>query len=70
MNIIINKINFIKCKYEIKKEDIGKEIQIINNKNYDGYIINNVIEKEIKVIIDGEIKSNILKYKFDKRVYI
>ena len=33
MNIIINKMNFIKCIYEIKKEDIGKEIQIINNKN-------------------------------------
>ena len=30
MNIIINKINFIKCIYEIKKEDIGNEVQIIN----------------------------------------
>ena len=58
MNIIINNINYIKCKYEIKKEDVGNEIQIINNKDdYD-----NIINKE-KVIIDGEIKSNILKYK-------
>ena len=32
MNIIINKINFIKCKYEIKKDDVGKEIQIISGK--------------------------------------
>ena len=26
MNIIINKINFIKCIYDIKKEDIGNEV--------------------------------------------
>ena len=64
MNIIINNINFIKCIYEIKKEDIGKEIQILNNK--DGFGENEEIEKEIKVIIDGEIKSNIFKYKFNK----
>ena len=67
MNIIINNINYIKCVYEIKQEDIGKEIQIINNKYYDwGDIKNKEIEKEIKVIIDGEIKSNIMKYKFNK----
>ena len=65
MNIIINKIHFIKCIYNIKKEDIGKYIQIINYKNLYGKI-NKEIEKEIKIIINGEIKSNILKYKFDK----
>ena len=70
MNIIINNINYIKCIYEIKKEDIGKEIQIINNKDYDGKIINKEIEKEIKVIIDGEILSNLLKYKFNKVNFI
>ena len=71
MNIIINKINFIKCKYEIKKDDLGKDIQIINNKDWIGIIINDEIEKEIKVIINGEIKSNILKYKFNKEgIYV
>ena len=64
MNIIINIINFIKCKYKIKKEDIGKDIQIINNKNLKGE--NEEIKREIKIIIDGETKSNILTYKFDK----
>ena len=67
MNLIINKINFIKCIYNIKKEDIGKEIQIINNKYYDmGEEMNNdEIEKKIKIMINGEeIKS--LKYKFNK----
>ena len=44
INIIINNINYIKCIYEIKKEDIGKEIQIINNKDYSG--INEEIEKK------------------------
>ena len=64
MNIIINKINYIKCIYEIKKEDIGKYIKIINN----GTELdkNEEIEKEIKIIIDGEIKTNIVTYKFNK----
>jgi surface protein len=71
MNIIINKINFIKCKYEINKDDLGKDIQIINNKDYNDKIRNNEMEKEIKVIINGEIKSNILKYKFNKEgIYV
>ena len=67
MNNIINKINFIKCLYEIKKEDIGKDIQILNNKGKFNYEIKNEeIEREIKVIINGEIKSNIFTYKFTK----
>jgi len=68
MNIIIYKINYIKCIYEIKKEEIGKEIQILNNGYYwDKFIKKNEeIEKEIKVIINGEIKENIFKYKFKK----
>ena len=66
MNVIISKINFIKCIYYIKKEDVDKDIQIINNKDSDDNIQNEEIEKEIKVIIDGEIKSNILTYKFNK----
>ena len=47
-------------------EDIGKEIQIINNMNYLKQISNN-LHKEITVIINGEIKSNIMKYKFDNK---
>ena len=66
MNIIINKINFIKCVYEIKKDDIGKEIQIINNKDDDDKIKNEEIQKKVKIIINGEIESNILKYKLNK----
>ena len=57
MNIIINEINFIKCKYEIKEKDIGDDIQIINNKHKYDRIKNNEIEKKIKIIINGEIKS-------------
>ena len=36
MNIIINKINYIKGIFEIKKEDIGKELQILNFESYIG----------------------------------
>ena len=69
MNIIINKIKFIKFIYNIKKEDSDKDIQIIqiiNNRDNLCYNENNEIDKEIKVIINGEIKSNILTYKFFK----
>ena len=67
MNIIINKINFIKCIFQIKNDDIGKNIQIINNKNQKTMEIKNEeIEKEIKIIINGEIISNTLEYIFNK----
>jgi len=67
MNKIINKINYIKGIIEIKKQDIGKKIQILNNKNYyDTNTRNKEIEEKIKIIINGEIKSNILKYEFEK----
>ena len=69
MNVIINKINFIKCIYNVTKKDINRDIQIINNKkkeNSGNNRKNDEIEKEIRVIIEGEIKSNILKYKFNK----
>ena len=36
INILINKINYILCTYDILKEEIGKEIQIINNVDNDG----------------------------------
>ena len=65
INIIINKINFIKYIYEIKKDDIGKDIQKINNEILISSDKNEEILKEIKVIINGEIKSNILTNKFN-----
>ena len=64
INIIINKINFIKCIYEIKKDDIGKDIQIINKEILISGDGNEEILKEIKVIINGETKSNIFTNKF------
>ena len=56
---IIDSNNFIKCIYEIKKDDIGKDIQIINK-------LPEEKSKEIKIIINGETKSDILQYKFNK----
>ena len=68
MDKIINKINFIKCLYNIQKEDLGKQIQIINNKGTDDNgPKNKEISKEIKLIINGEIISNIFVYKFNKK---
>jgi len=64
MNKIINIINYIKCIYEIKRDDIGKDIQIINN-NLDSHYFNEEIEKEIKIIMNGKIISNNLTYKFN-----
>jgi hypothetical protein len=46
MNLIINKINFIKCIYKIEKKDIGKEIIIINDEYY--FFNKNYKNKEIK----------------------
>ena len=69
MNIIINKINFIKCIYDIKEEYIGKEVQLLNNEYYDNKknkIINKEIKEKIKIILKGKIELNILKYKFNK----
>ena len=68
MNIIINNLNYIKCIYEIKKHYLGKDIQILNNEGYyyNKVIINEEVLNKMKVIINGEIKSNILTYKFNK----
>jgi len=63
-------IKSIKCIYRIKKEDINKDIQIINNGyyNYKNEFIecNKEIKNKIKIMIDGEIKLDIIKYKFNK----
>ena len=65
MNTIINNINYIKCIHEIKKDDLGKDIQILNNE----FFIrekNEEILKKMNAIINGALKSNILTYKFNK----
>ena len=67
MNIIINSINFIKCKYEVEEDEIGKDIQILNSKVFFNLEIKNKeILNKIILIIDGKKLSNILTYKFDK----
>jgi len=54
MNIIMNKINFIRCIYYIKKEDLNKDIQIINNTYYYEKISEDFKERIIKRINDIE----------------
>ena len=67
MNIIINNINFIKCKYVVEGDEIGKDIQILNSKVFFNLEIKNKeILNKINLIIDGKKLSNILTYKFDK----
>ena len=71
MNIILNQINFIKYKYDIKKDDLGKEIQLINSIFYYREFNNKEIENKIKAIINGELQITILKYIFNKEgIYI
>ena len=69
-NLIINTINSIKCIYKINKEDINKDIQIINNGYYEDKDVfiesNKELKNKIDIIINGEIKSNIMRYKFEK----
>ncbi len=69
-NLIINTINSIKCIYKINKKDINEDIQIINNGYYEDKNVfiesNKEIKNKIDIIINGEIKSNIMRYKFEK----
>jgi len=67
-NYIINKINFIKCIYNIN--DIQKDINLINNKiykdAYGNYEMNEEIENKMKININGKISPIIFKIKFNK----
>ena len=58
-NIIINKINFIKCVFNIDKQNIGKEIKIINKSS-------NNYNNRIKIIIDKKIEPIRYRYTFNK----
>ena len=64
MHLIINKINFIKCKYIIKKIDFDKPIQIFNIESSVYSFRNEEIYSKIKVLINGEIFAKNLIYKF------
>ena len=71
-NYIMNKINFIKCIYNIK--DIKEDIKLINNKIlkdnvdivFNKYEINEEIENKMKININGKISSILFKTKFNK----
>ena len=71
INIIIG--NIIKCIYEINGFNLNKQIQIINNGYYDKnnkFIeTNKEIKNKFEIMINGKIKSNTMKYKFNKRGY-
>ena len=49
--------------YDIKESDVGKEIQIINNKDWKGEKINNEIEN-LEIYSNGIKKDFTLKYQF------
>ena len=68
MKIIINKINYIKCIYDIKRDNLGMQIQIINNTNNSGdkLIRNREIINNLDIIIEGKINSKILTGSFRK----
>ena len=60
IDLIIDKMNFIKCVFNIKKEDIGKKIALINE-NY-----NKEYEDKLKIIIKGVLLPVYLEYIFEK----
>ena len=66
-NYLINKINFIKCIYNIK--DVRNDIYLINNKIYTSdktYEINKEIESKMKININGKINPIIINTKLNK----
>ena len=65
MNIIINNINYIKCIYEITKDDLGKIILILSDELVCGDS-NEEILKKLIVISNKEIFSYDFTYKFNK----
>ena len=61
IEIIINKISYIKCTYEINNLNFT---QIINDTN--GFEINKDIKSKLKIINSGKEENLVLKKKFDK----
>ena len=66
MKQIINGINFIKCKYDIKYYDLGQDILLVANKKKRLALKKGERKKEVEVLIEGELKPNIQTYKFDE----
>ncbi len=69
MDLILSKLNFMKCTFNISKNDIGNKVQIINNGYTDGdkfYTHNNEIEHKIDILIEGSLRENIFTYQFFK----
>ena len=71
MEANFDKNNSIKCIYEIEKEDLNKEINLINKGYYSvSYVkfieTNKDITSKVNFIINGEKKTDILTYKFNK----
>ena len=64
LKLIKNKIDFNKCVFNIDKKSVGREVQILYNSEYD--YKNSEIEKEIIILMGGEIKEGIFKYEFNK----
>ena len=62
IELIINKISYIKCTYEIFDYNY---VQIINNT--DGTEINRDIESKIKILNNGKEEKLIFTKKFDKK---
>ena len=67
--LILEKINYIICTYNITQSDVGKDVQILNNghNEFGSFIVcNKEIKEKIKLVVDGKYITNCLKYKFDK----
>ena len=58
------KKSLIKCTYDIRKKDLNKTHQIINNR-YEEYI-NKDIESKVKLFIDNKKEKLIYKRRFNK----
>ena len=71
INLIIDAIDSIKCIYKINKEDLEKDIQIINNGYYDFknqfQECNEEIRNKIKIIVNKKPKLNTMKCKFNEK---
>ena len=69
INLILNKLNFIKCVFNIKSKDVGKSIQLFNigfNDESQFHKYNEDIDKKIDILIEGQIKIKYFKHQFFK----
>ena len=64
INTIINNINFIKCIYNISKDNLDLYIKILNDRF--GEFKDDEINGKIQIIINGEILLDDFKYEFEE----